>query len=48
MTDWKDAGGELFLGSGQRLFLVDEDEQPVLEVRSIEFDLETATGAERQ
>lgn len=47
MTDWKDAGGDLYLGAGPRLFLVDEDEQPALEIRSVEFDLETATGAER-
>lgn len=47
MTDWTDAGHELYRGAGQRLFLVDDEEQPVLEARTIAFDLETATGTER-
>jgi type VI secretion system protein ImpE len=37
-TEWKDAGHDLYVGSGQRLFLVDEDDRPVLEARTIEFD----------
>ena len=47
MTDWKDSGSDLYVGSGQRLFLVDGEDQPILEARSIQFDLETATGPER-
>jgi protein involved in temperature-dependent protein secretion len=47
-TEWKDAGQDLYVGAGQRLFLVDEDDRPVLEARSLEFDLDKATGASRQ
>jgi len=36
-TEWKDAGHDLYVGSGQRLFLVDEEDRPVLEARTIEF-----------
>ncbi|MDH4020671.1 MAG: virulence protein SciE type [Xanthomonadales bacterium] len=37
-TDWLSRGGELFEGTGQRLFASDEKDYPILEVRSIEFD----------
>jgi type VI secretion system protein ImpE len=38
MTDWKEAGEGIYLGSGSRLFLVDGEDWAALEVRSIEFD----------
>lgn len=38
MTDWKDVGTEIALGVGQRLFLVDGEDRPMLEVRKIEFE----------
>ena len=34
-TEWKDAGHDLYVGSGQRLFLVDEEDRPALEARTI-------------
>jgi type VI secretion system protein ImpE len=37
MTDWKSFGDDVALGVGQRLFLVDDADEPVLEVRTIEF-----------
>jgi type VI secretion system protein ImpE len=45
MTDWKPIGDELYAGVGQRLFLVDEADQPILEARTIEFEARTAAGA---
>lgn len=38
MTDWKDVGEGLALGVGQRLFLVDDEERAMLEVREIEIE----------
>jgi type VI secretion system protein ImpE len=37
MTDWKAVGEGLALGVGQRLFLVDGVERPMLEVREVAF-----------
>jgi type VI secretion system protein ImpE len=37
MTDWKAVSEDLSEGLGQRLFLVDEEEQSVLDTRRIEF-----------
>jgi len=36
MTEWK-AAGNLALGAGQRVFMVDDDERAVLEVREVAF-----------
>lgn len=36
-TDWTDAGENLVLGSGQRTFLLDDDEKAILELREVEF-----------
>jgi len=47
-TEWKEGGHDLYFGSGPRLLLVDEDDRPMLEARQLEFQLEAATGAERQ
>jgi type VI secretion system protein ImpE len=41
MTDWKTIGTETLLGSGQRTFFADDNECPLLEVRKIEFTLES-------
>jgi type VI secretion system protein ImpE len=38
MTDWKDLGADLYLGSGLRLFLVDGEDKALLDVRKIEFN----------
>jgi len=38
MTDWKTVRGGLVLGVGQRLFLIDGAERPMLEVRELAFD----------
>jgi type VI secretion system protein ImpE len=37
-TAWQDAGEELFTGLGQRLFTTDQDEYPLFEVRTVDFN----------
>jgi type VI secretion system protein ImpE len=37
MTEWKTVGQETSLGAGQRMFFIDDDERPLLEVRKIEL-----------
>ncbi|MGE5304799.1 MAG: type VI secretion system accessory protein TagJ [Alphaproteobacteria bacterium] len=37
MTDWKKVGEGTYLGVGQRMLLVDETEQALLQIRNIEF-----------
>lgn len=37
MTDWKKVGEGTYLGAGQRMLLVDETEQALLQIRKIEF-----------
>ena len=37
MTDWRDAGGEIFLGEGMKMFWADGADVPVLELKEIEF-----------
>ncbi len=37
MTDWIDVGEKLVRGAGQRLFLIDGEEIPVLEINEIAF-----------
>ncbi|MCI0485338.1 MAG: hypothetical protein L0229_01930 [Blastocatellia bacterium] len=44
MTDWTELGDGLYLASGLRLFLVDGEERPILEIRNIEFDASAATS----
>lgn len=39
MTDWKDVGEGMALGVGQRLFLVDDEERSMLEVREVEIEV---------
>jgi type VI secretion system protein ImpE len=43
MTDWRELGDELYAGAGLRLFAVDGEERPALEVRDVVFD---APGAD--
>jgi type VI secretion system protein ImpE len=38
MTNWTTVGEGLARGTGQRLFLVDDEERAMLEVREVEFD----------
>jgi type VI secretion system protein ImpE len=45
MTDWREVGDGLVAGVGQRLFLVDEADEPILEARTIEFEARTAAAA---
>lgn len=40
MTDWRDAGEELYVGAGQKLFWVDGEDRPVLELEKVEFEVE--------
>jgi type VI secretion system protein ImpE len=37
MTDWRQRGEELYMGAGQRLFAVDGEEKPLLDLREVEF-----------
>ena len=34
-TDWRDAGGDTFLGVGQRLFATDAGDTPIMELRTL-------------
>jgi type VI secretion system protein ImpE len=37
-TEWEDIGENLVRGRGQRIFLADDDEKPMLQCRQVEFD----------
>ena len=37
MTDWRDAGEELFIGEGMRMFWMDGRDKSILDIRTIEF-----------
>ena len=37
MTDWRDAGEEIFIGEGMRMFWSDGKDKPILELNEIEF-----------
>lgn len=39
ITTWADAGGETFIGTGQRLLTVGETDVPLMELRSLEMDV---------
>lgn len=39
-TAWEDAGGETFVGIGQRLFATDQDDVALLDVRELVFDMD--------
>jgi type VI secretion system protein ImpE len=38
MTDWRALGGDLYVGAGLRLFLVDGEDEAMLGIRSVEFN----------
>jgi type VI secretion system protein ImpE len=42
MTDWRDAGEELFIGEGLKLFWMDGTEKSILDIQTIEFNHETS------
>jgi protein involved in temperature-dependent protein secretion len=44
MTDWRDAGEELFIGEGTKLFWMDGKEKSILDIRTIEFNHESDEG----
>ena len=37
MTDWRDAGGEIYIGEGMKMFWADGTDLPILELKEIEF-----------
>ncbi|WP_031432408.1 type VI secretion system accessory protein TagJ [Methylomarinum vadi] len=37
-TEWQDCGEDLFLGIGQKIWVTDVDEYPLMDVRSIQFN----------
>ena len=37
MTDWRDAGSEIFIGEGMKMFWIDGQDKPILEIETIEF-----------
>jgi type VI secretion system protein ImpE len=41
MTDWRDAGDEVFVGEGTKLYWMDGRDKSVLDIRTIEFRHET-------
>ena len=45
ITDWREEDGEV-LPAGQKLFLVDGEEVPLLEVRTLEFNSSTSAAGE--
>jgi len=47
-TEWADQGSDLYFGLGQRMFVTDAGEHPVLEVRHIDLGAEPAPAAEAQ
>jgi type VI secretion system protein ImpE len=38
VTEWQDVGEKLVRGCGQRIFIVDDSEKPMLQCRQVEFD----------
>lgn len=38
MTDWKQVGEDLYRAVGLRLFLVDDEDKPIFEARTVKFD----------
>lgn len=42
MTDWRDLGGEIFIGEGQKIFFIEGADRPILEFEKIEFEPEQA------
>lgn len=38
MTDWREAGEEIFIGEGMKMFWFDGQDKPMLEIKEIEFN----------
>lgn len=45
-TEWQDCGEELFLGLGQKIWVTDVDDYPLMDVRSVQFSVESEIGQE--
>lgn len=37
-VDWRDAGDDIYVGEGTRIYTMDGKDKPILDIRSIEFD----------
>lgn len=48
MTDWQDAGEEIFIGEGMRMFWYDGKDKPILELNTIEINQQEAEQSEEQ
>ncbi len=46
MTDWRDAGGEVFVGEGLKLFWMDGKDRSILDLESVEFENSEAEATE--
>jgi type VI secretion system protein ImpE len=40
LTDWRDAGEDLYVGAGQKIFWIDGEDRAILELEKIEFEIE--------
>ncbi len=47
-TEWLDQGNDLYFGLGQRMLVTDAGEYPMLEVRQVELDLDSAAAGARR
>jgi type VI secretion system protein ImpE len=47
-TEWENQGSDLYFGLGQRMFVTDEGEYPLLEVRQIDLGAESPQVVEAQ
>ena len=46
MTDWRDAGEEIFIGEGTKLFWMDGQDKPILDIQTIDFTVESESESE--
>lgn len=46
-TEWEDCGNDLFLGFGQKILTTETADYPLLDVRSICFNVQAGTGQEQ-
>ncbi len=37
LTDWRDAGDDIFIGEGMKLFAVGSDHMPIIDISTVEF-----------
>lgn len=42
-TEWQDCGDDVFMGLGQKLWATDADEYPVMDIRTIQFNVDEAS-----